>query len=226
MIIYKVTNKTNGKMYIGQTIFDLDKRKDQHINTALSNKYKSHFHSALKKHGVNNFDWDIIAECDNTDELNRLEAYYIGYYDTYNNGYNLTIGGGGMSGWKPTEKTRQKISKTKKGVQAGENNPFYGKHHTEESKQKMSESSKGIKPQPFSEEHKRKISESKKCESNRGKNNPNAKDIILIHLDDTEEKFGCMSDAWRKYGLCVSSLSKVARGKLKHHKGHRCRYEN
>lgn len=98
MIIYKATNKINGISYIGQTTQSLNKRIGEHIYNTLANRYNSYFHSALKKYGKESFDWDIIDRCDNIDELNRLEIYYIGYYDTYNNGYNLSRGGYGRTG--------------------------------------------------------------------------------------------------------------------------------
>ena len=53
-----------------------------------------------------------------------------------------------------TEETRRRMAEVHKGKQVGENNPFYGKHHTEESKRRNSEAHKNI-----SDETRRKISE-------------------------------------------------------------------
>ena len=44
---------------------------------------------------------------------------------------------------KPSEETKKKMSKAKKGKYLGENNSFYGKRHSEESKKKMSEANSG-----------------------------------------------------------------------------------
>ena len=60
---------------------------------------------------------------------------------------------------KPSEETKKKMSKAKKGKYLGENNSFYGKHHSEESKKKMSEAKKG---KHHSIESRRKISEAQK----------------------------------------------------------------
>lgn len=137
MLIYKVTNKINNMSYIGKTIFDLDHRKNRHISATSCNKDNIYFHSALRKYGVDNFNWDVIEECNNIDDLNRLEIYYIGYYDTYNNGYNLTMGGDGSVGYELTESHKQKISEACKGIKR---KPF-----SEKGKQNMSKARKGNK---------------------------------------------------------------------------------
>lgn len=179
MIIYKVTNKTNGMSYIGQTVYSLNTRKSKHIWDALNSVSNMYFSRALKKYGVDSFDWDIIAECGDMDELNRLEIYYIGYYNTYNNGYNLTLGGDGSVGYKFTEEVLKERSKTRKGKYIGENSPNYGKHFTEETRRKMSEAHKGQiawnkdKTGIYSEKTKRKMSELRiELGLSKGKNNP------------------------------------------------------
>lgn len=56
------------------------------------NLYNGHFYKALRKYGVENFTFQIIELC-RQDELNEREIYWIKYYDSFNNGYNQTIGG-------------------------------------------------------------------------------------------------------------------------------------
>lgn len=90
-IIYKITNKVNGKSYIGQTRYTLEFRWRQHIHK----KDNTYFHNAIRKYGVENFEKEILEECDYTD-LNKREIYYIAKYDSFKNGYNLTIGGDGV----------------------------------------------------------------------------------------------------------------------------------
>lgn len=119
MVIYLVTNKINGLRYIGQTIRTLDERKEEHLYKAL-NGSKYFFHRAIKKYGIKNFEWEIIHEAETTEELNELEVHYIKEYNTFlGDGYNLTIGGRGCSGWKHSEEAKKKISeagKKRKGI--------------------------------------------------------------------------------------------------------------
>ena len=76
-IIYRATNKINGKIYIGQTTKPLNIRMHSHINNALNNKNDCYFHRAIKKYGQENFIWEIIAKCNSLEELNRTEIEMI-----------------------------------------------------------------------------------------------------------------------------------------------------
>lgn len=89
-IIYKITNKVNGKSYIGQTRYTIEFRWRQHQHK----KDNTYFHNAIHKYGIENFSIEVLEECD-TKDLNSREIFYIAKYDTFNNGYNLTIGGDG-----------------------------------------------------------------------------------------------------------------------------------
>jgi group I intron endonuclease len=95
-IIYKVTNKTDGKFYIGKTTKTLDIRKKEH---EYRSKYtqKQYFHNAINKYGFSNFDWEIIDTALTLNELNEKEIFYINELSAtieYKN-YNLTSGGDG-----------------------------------------------------------------------------------------------------------------------------------
>lgn len=97
--IYKITNILNGKLYIGQTIQDVKERFYQHCATECSSEVLNMaIHKAIKKYGKNNFTLEVIEEIDST-ELNDRERYWIKFYDSFNNGYNSTIGG--QDGSKP-----------------------------------------------------------------------------------------------------------------------------
>ncbi len=134
-IIYKVTNKINGKMYIGQTIKRLEVRKNAHNSDALSIKDNNHFHSAIRKHSIEKFDWEIIDRNDNRVKLNLLEVFYVGYYNTFiGRGYNLNAGGDGNLGFSPSKETRKKLSL----ANSGKANPMYGKRHSAETRKKIS----------------------------------------------------------------------------------------
>lgn len=89
-IIYKITNTVNNKSYIGQTRQSIQFRWNQHT----SKKDNTYFHNAIQKYGKDNFTIEILEEC-NVEVLNEREIYYISKFDTFKNGYNLTIGGDG-----------------------------------------------------------------------------------------------------------------------------------
>lgn len=101
------TNKINGKSYIGQTIQRLQQRKHVHISYAINKRTNVYFHRAIKKYRPKNFSWKILAKCNNINELNKLEIFYINFYDTFKNGYNLTTGGRNC---KLSKETKRKIS--------------------------------------------------------------------------------------------------------------------
>ena len=90
-IIYKHTNKINGKCYIGQTCQTLSQRWRK------GDGYKSstYFYHAIKKYGWDNFE-HIILECGlNEDEVDEREKFWIKYFNSNNKdfGYNLSDGG-------------------------------------------------------------------------------------------------------------------------------------
>lgn len=90
--IYKITNLINGKAYIGQST----NIEGRWYNHKYYSKEHSHYplYRAFRKYGIDNFQFDIIELC-HASELNEKEIYYIKLYDTYNNGYNQTLGGSG-----------------------------------------------------------------------------------------------------------------------------------
>lgn len=90
-LIYKITNKVNNKSYIGQTRYTLEFRWRQHLNS----KDNCYFHKAIKKYGAENFNVEILEECDFKD-LDSREIFYIAKYNTFKDGYNSTIGGDGV----------------------------------------------------------------------------------------------------------------------------------
>lgn len=96
--IYKITNLINGKVYIGQS-GNPQQRWKEHCRlgtlTYINNKNRhSHLYLAMKKDGIENFNFEIIEEL--TEEYNEKEKYWIQYYNSFldkSKGYNLTPGG-------------------------------------------------------------------------------------------------------------------------------------
>lgn len=96
MIIYKATNRINGKIYIGQTRHTLEERKRRHErDSGYSYRSHSYFHDALQKYGFESFDWEVIDKANTLEELDELEIKYINMYNSMNRevGYNTKSGG-------------------------------------------------------------------------------------------------------------------------------------
>ena len=97
--IYKITNKLNNKVYIGQTIQKPIERFYQHC-AKKCDKYILNMviHKAIFKYGKDNFTFEVIEEVPKQ-QLNEREEYWIKYYNSYTDGYNSTKGG--QKGNKP-----------------------------------------------------------------------------------------------------------------------------
>ncbi|MNK57583.1 GIY-YIG catalytic domain protein [compost metagenome] len=91
--IYKITNNVNNKAYIGQSKH-IARRWREHINGQES----SVISNAIRKHGEENFTFEVLEEC-LIDELPDREVYYIDKFKTYGAGYNMTKGGDGVRGF-------------------------------------------------------------------------------------------------------------------------------
>lgn len=86
--IYKIENLINHKIYIGQTN-DYKRRFLEHKNKGYKKETKVLYY-AFDKYGIENFDFSIIEFVEN---YNEREKYWIKYYDSFENGYNMTEGG-------------------------------------------------------------------------------------------------------------------------------------
>jgi group I intron endonuclease len=146
MLIYLITNKVNGKIYVGQTRKTIEKRWRGHVLAARAGA-SLHLYNAIRKYGPDNFEVQEIASAVSLDELNQLEMDYIKKLRAANRrvGYNMTMGGGGGV---PTLEVRRKISKANTGRKA-----------SDQTRQRLSLSHKG-KVLPL--EQRKKIGESGK----------------------------------------------------------------
>lgn len=93
--IYEITNKINGKIYIGKTEFSLEKRFKEHCRDAFrETEEKRPLYAAMRKYGVENFHIELIEETDIPDERER---FWIEEKGSFKNGYNATRGGDGKA---------------------------------------------------------------------------------------------------------------------------------
>ena len=91
--IYLITNDINSKVYVGQTIQTLNKRFNGHCCYSKSDRsVNMYIKRAIHKYGRDKFHIQLIEECP-VNILNEREKYWINFYNSYNTGYNLTLGG-------------------------------------------------------------------------------------------------------------------------------------
>ncbi len=138
--VYKITNTVNNKIYVGQTMFTLVRRMNEHVRKAL-NGDTSPLHKDMAKYGIENFTIEEIDFAENLEQLNYKEKFWAEYLNSYdeNIGYNHDQCGHNRC---HTQETKDKISKINSGKFSGENNPMYRKHHSEQSRKAMSDFAK------------------------------------------------------------------------------------
>lgn len=88
--IYKITNKVNGKCYIGQTN-DISRRFREHRALGYAEEENKLLYKAINKYGLDNFIFEILEQ--DIENYNEREIYWIAYYHAYGEGYNMTPGG-------------------------------------------------------------------------------------------------------------------------------------
>lgn len=95
--IYKITNDINNKVYIGKTNLSIKKRFEEHCNDSKRNRCENRpLYRAMNKYGIEHFYIEEIEDC-LPEEASEKEIYWIGYYHSYGEGYNATIGGDGKN---------------------------------------------------------------------------------------------------------------------------------
>ncbi len=156
-VIYKITNRVNGKLYYGQTKQPPNRRWSQHKQAAKKGG-KMILYEAIRKYGVENFTFEIVCECETLEELNQKEIHYIQEGNTLApNGYNAGRGG---DNYEKTDETRKKLSNSNKGRiitpewRENMSKARKGKKITEETRERMRKAQAG---RSISEETKEKL---------------------------------------------------------------------
>ena len=204
MVIYLITNKLNGKQYVGQTTRTLREREMEH---ARKNGIVG---SAIRKYGRENFDIKQIDSADSVEMLNQKEIDWIVKLETKTPyGYNLCNGGNNTRGFNHREDTRIIMAEKKKGMYKGKDNPFYGKKHSEETRKRMSEA--------WTEERKQQLAEASR------ERNPKLFAVRVRNVD-TGEVFNSIKEAADTYDLKPTHITRVCRGRRKTTGGFRWEY--
>lgn len=239
MIVYLITNKIDGKQYIGQTTQELRRRWAFHVCKRSGCTYLK---NAIEKYGKENFKIEEIYKAQSLEELDRKEQEFIIKFNTLApNGYNLTSGGE-----RPvfSEEVKDKISRSSKGktpwnkglikeddrvksyIRSGESHhyfglgPWLGKKHSPESVEKMSKSKIG---HVHSEETKDKISKANSIPKPEGFSETmrlvQSKRAINVICVETNTEYESISVASKAMGLNPGHIHRNINGKLKTVKG-------
>lgn len=210
-LIYRVTNKTNHKVYIGATKDNIEKRKQNHYYRSRTNT-GTKFHSEIATYGLDSFRWETIDTAFSIEELASKEKHYINVYDSQQNGYNNDRGGA-------FQKTIYKYS---------ENGVYINRFSS------LTEAaiSVGVCKQAIS---KACLSNSKNCKGYFWSYGP--LEALVQKVDKRCKKVFCYSlagvfikeyssvaDAARKTGYSESGISRVCRGERSTYKEHIWKY--
>lgn len=119
--VYCITNKENGKLYVGVTTKGYKTRFANHVwHSRKSNGKCRALYNAMRKYGQDAFSVELIDAASSFEEMNQLERNHIAMLGSLHpNGYNLTDGGDAGSF---AEETRLMASKRLKGKPMGEKN--------------------------------------------------------------------------------------------------------
>lgn len=168
--VYFIINLINGKYYVGSAVNLLSRWR---IHSSMLNRNKhdnSYLQNAWNKYGEEAFEFVAVEIVSNTNDLYKIEQLWIdaSCCCDRNRGYNQKPKAESSLGYKHTDEARKKISNRNKlfGIKPPS---ALGRKLSEETKKRMSLAMTGVKKsttvnmkKPKSEEHKRKLSESKK----------------------------------------------------------------
>lgn len=218
--VYQHKNKINGKVYIGITKQEPEKRWGTD-----GNRYKTspHFYSAIQKYGWDNFEHNILFENLSKEEACDKEKELIKEYNAIDKeyGYNSTTGG---EIFELSEEARKKKSQSMLGNKNG-----LGKPCSKEKAEKISKAQRGKK---LTKEHKAKLSQSAKnrhtpCSEEKREtlrnSYPNMKQVYCV---ETNTVYKSVQECARELGLWATLVTKVCSGKTKSTGGYHLKYYN
>jgi len=236
--IYCITQRTSGKVYVGQSI-DVHKRISRHKNPKRKNHHAIGL--AILKYGVEEFDFEVIETC-RRDDLNIREVYWINTLGTMSPyGYNLNGGGGAAT--SVSEETRAKMVESWKSRKPASDETRekirlagVGRVHSEASKSKISAANKGRastgKGVPRSESTRAKIGAARKGHTHSAETRAKlsaaqfgrpAKNRKSVMRSDGI-MFAAVSMAADAIGVCNASVGGCLSGRLSTVKGFSFKY--
>ena len=133
-LVYLVRRRLDGMSYVGITTGGLKSRWRSHCREAKRGA-RWRLHRAIKKCGADEFEVQELEQCPDRESLERAERFWINELGTFlPAGFNMTLGGGGVSGFKRSEEFKREVSQR-----------FTGRKVSAEARAKMSISATGRK---------------------------------------------------------------------------------
>lgn len=127
-MVYGYRNKINDKWYMGECYEDRELiRKEQHITfynryiKGIAGSYCRKFYNAINKYGIDVFEYKVLERDIDVNKIYEREVYWGNFYDSINNGYNLSLGKGNSKVISDETKKRMRIA------HSGENHHLFGK---------------------------------------------------------------------------------------------------
>jgi len=207
LYIYKITNLINGKIYVGK-----------HSACSIDNSYMGSgiaIRRAIAKYGVDSFEKSILCLCSSEEEQNKKEIFWIETTGAFGDGYNMTRGGEGKLGYKPSKESIEQASKSR--VEYYNNNPDARHNLSEKAKIRNVGTGNPFYGKKLSKEHIEKMTKAR-IKAISGANNSSAVKIMCI---ETGEVFETAKEAAVWCGLAYSTtILKSAKGDRKSAGGH------
>jgi group I intron endonuclease len=201
--VYGVRNKCNGKRYIGQTKQQKpEKRWKGHICDSKRLDKNCILYAAMRKYGIENFEFEVLAQCKTQEDLDECEKTLIKQYNTCvldkdNWGYNMTRGGQG----RPEGLIRKSEREKQKRNNSGEKNPMHGRKQSPETRKLIADKATG------------------RPTKHKGVHHKHTK-IIVATFEDCHKEIGVGYNQFAKErGLNPRHLHGVSNGTEKSHKG-------
>lgn len=223
--IYKITNKINGKFYIGQSV-DIKRRFMEH---KTPHGRMTSIKLAIKKYGKENFLFEVIEEC-GVEELDAREVYWIAKLKPQ---YNRNEGGSGSRGHHVSEELRQQLSENsrrywdqlpdaeKREICQRLSGPQKGHIVSEETREKLRAANTGKVQSAETVDKRRATIRSKKAA---GYVQTNAGHKKKVRCVETNQIFDSVKDAGKCFSVSPSCITGVLKGRYKSCKGKHFEY--
>lgn len=249
MFVYKITNNLNQKCYIGYDSGPVEENrrwKDHQREWKHDRKDRNpkRLYLAIRKHGIENFRYEVLCLCETLAETKQKEKEWIAYYDSTQQGYNATLGGDGSQLSLLDPEIQKRVLEQRSLTTSRENQKRWAAASLTDRKEHADKVRARITPRERESRSRRAISqwsnpiEAKKKRDGMSQRaqNPyriataianlmkidNTKHYLIIDPCGKEYEVKGLKKFCLEHNLIPQAMSQVARGKNKHHKGWKC----